>query len=90
SRYLKDGSFVRLNNLSLGYQINTEKLGIRKWVSALRVSLTGENLLLWTKYDGYDPEVNTDRNINGVNSYGIDYLSYPKAKSFIFSLNLTL
>lgn len=90
SRYLKDGAYLRMNNLSLGYQVNTERLGIRKYVSALRISLTGENLLLWTKYDGYDPEVNTDRNINGINSYGIDYLSYPKAKSFIFSLNLTL
>jgi len=90
SRYLKNGAYLRMNNVSLGYQINTDRLGIRKWVSGLRIAITGENLLLWTKYDGFDPEVNIDRNINGINSYGIDYLSYPKAKSVIFSLNLTL
>jgi iron complex outermembrane receptor protein len=42
-----------------------------------------------TKYDGFDPEVNADRQINGVLSYGIDFLSYPKARSIIFGLNAT-
>ncbi len=89
SRFLKDGSFFRLNNLALGYTVNTRSLPIGKYISSLRVSLTGQNLFVATKYDGYDPEVNTDRTINGISSYGIDYLSYPKAKSFIFSLNIT-
>lgn len=89
SRYLKDGSYLRLNNLAIGYTFNTARLGIHKWISALRVSLTGQNLLLFTKYDGYDPEVNTDRTINGISSYGIDYLSYPKARSFIFGVTLS-
>lgn len=89
TRYLKDGAFFRLNNLALGYNVNTKALGINKWVSALRLSVTGQNLWVMTKYDGYDPEVNTDRTINGISSYGIDYLSYPKAKSVIFGLNLT-
>ena len=88
SRYLKDGAFFRLNNLTLGYNINPKALGINKWISTVRLSATGQNLWLITKYDGYDPEVNTDRTINGISSYGIDYLSYPKAKSFIFGLNL--
>lgn len=89
SRFLKDGSFFRLNNLALGYTVNTKSLPIGKYISSLRVSFTGQNLFVATKYDGYDPEVNTDRTINGISSYGIDYLSYPKAKSFIFSLNIT-
>lgn len=89
TRYLKDGAFFRLNNLALGYNVNTKALGINKWVSAIRLSVTGQNLWVITKYDGYDPEVNTDRTINGISSYGIDYLSYPKAKSVIFGLNLT-
>ena len=89
TRYLKDGSFLRLNNLSLGYQINTEKLGISKFISKARLSVTGQNLWVMTNYDGFDPEVNKDNSINGVLSYGIDYLSYPKAKSFIIGLNLT-
>lgn len=89
SRYLKDGSFFRLNNLAIGYTLNTRTLPIGKYISSLRLSLTGQNLFVATKYDGYDPEVNTDRTINGISSYGIDYLSYPKAKSFIIGLNIT-
>ncbi|MFM7091653.1 MAG: SusC/RagA family TonB-linked outer membrane protein [Bacteroidota bacterium] len=89
TRYLKDGSFFRLNNLSLAYDVNTSKLGLDKWISQFRVYVTGQNLMLWTKYDGYDPEVNTDRTINGISSYGIDYLSYPRAKSILFGLNLS-
>jgi iron complex outermembrane receptor protein len=89
SRYLKNGAYLRLNNLALGYNFNTRNLGIGKWVSSLRLSLTGQNLFVLTSYDGYDPEVNIDRQINGVQSYGIDYLSYPKARSFIFGLQVS-
>lgn len=89
TRYLKDGAFLRLNNLSLNYTFNTEALGISKYVKGLNLSVTGQNLWLSTKYDGYDPEVNNDRSISGISSYGIDYLSYPKAKSVIFGLNVT-
>jgi iron complex outermembrane receptor protein len=89
SRYLKDGAYLRLNNISLGYNFNTTNLGISKWVSAIRLSVTGQNLFVITKYTGYDPEVNIARNINGVSSYGIDYLSYPKAKSIIVGLNFS-
>ncbi|MFM7019847.1 MAG: SusC/RagA family TonB-linked outer membrane protein [Aquirufa sp.] len=89
TRYLKDGSFLRLNNVTLGYQFDTQKLGINKFISGARLSVTGQNLWVQTNYDGYDPEVNKDNSINGVLSYGIDYLSYPKAKSIIIGLNLT-
>lgn len=89
TRYLKNGAFLRLNNLALGYNFNTKALGINRWVSNLRLSVTGQNLLVITDYNGYDPEVNTDRTINGISSYGIDYLSYPKAKSVIIGLNVS-
>jgi iron complex outermembrane receptor protein len=89
TRYLKNGSYLRLNNLSLGYNLNTRALGIGRWASAVRISITGQNLFVITDYDGYDPEVNIDRNIGSVSSYGIDYLSYPKARSFIFGLNVS-
>jgi len=78
-----------LNNLSIGYNFNPKKLGLGKWVNAMRVSLTGQNLFVITPYDGYDPEVNTDRTVNGISSYGIDYLSYPKARSFLLGFNVT-
>lgn len=87
TRYLKDGAFLRLNNVAVGYNFNTTALGISKWVPTIRLSATGQNLFVITKYNGYDPEVNLDRNIDGFTSYGMDYLSYPKARSFIISLN---
>ncbi|RYY62959.1 MAG: SusC/RagA family TonB-linked outer membrane protein [Chitinophagaceae bacterium] len=89
SRFLKDGRFFRLNNLSVGYSFNTKNLGLSKWVNAMRLSLTGQNLFVVTPYNGYDPEVNTNRNVNDFTSYGIDYLSYPKARSFLLSFNVT-
>lgn len=89
TRYLKDGAFIRLNNATLGYSFDTQKLGINKWISTARLSVTGQNLWIATAYDGFDPEVNKDSQIGGISSYGIDYLSYPKAKSVIFGLNLT-
>ena len=89
SRYLKDGSYFRLNNLSLGYNLKPALLNLSRWCSGIRLSVTGTNLWLSTKYNGYDPEVNTDRSINGISSYGIDYLSYPKAKTVLFGLKLT-
>ena len=89
SRYLRDGAYLRLNNASLGYNFNTKKLGINNWVSAVRLSVTGQNLFVSTKYNGYDPEVNIDRAINGISSYGIDYITYPKARSVIFALNFS-
>jgi iron complex outermembrane receptor protein len=89
TRYLKNGSYLRMNNMTLGYNFNPRGLGINKWVSSLRLSITGQNLFVITDYNGYDPEVNAERNINDVISYGIDYLSYPKARSIIFGLNLS-
>ena len=89
TRYLKDGAFVRLNNTTLGYSFDTQKMGINKWISTARLSVTGQNLWIATAYDGYDPEVNKNASDAGISSYGIDYLSYPKAKTIIFGLNLT-
>jgi iron complex outermembrane receptor protein len=89
TRFLKNGAFLRLNSLALGYNFNVRSLGINRWVNSLRLSVTGQNLFLITDYDGYDPEVNADRPIDGVTSYGIDYLSYPKARSIIFGLNVS-
>lgn len=89
SRYLKDGAYLRLNNLALGYSFDTRNTALGKAINSIRLSVTGQNLFVITKYDGFDPEVNTDRTINGISSYGIDHLSYPKARSVVFGLNVT-
>ncbi len=89
SRYLKNGSFFRLNNATLGYSLSPKLIGMGRWIQGIRLSATGQNLFVITKYDGYDPEVSTDRTVNGISSYGIDYLSYPKPRTFVLGLNLT-
>lgn len=89
TRYLKDGSFFRMNNASLVYNVDTKSIGCAKWLEELRVSVTGQNLFVITDYDGYDPEVNQDSSNSGIQSFGIDKNSYPKARAFVFGLNLT-
>lgn len=88
-RFLKDANFFRLNNVSIGYNFNPKALGLSKWVQSMRLSITGQNLFVITPYNGYDPEVNTDRTIAGISSWGIDYLSYPKARSVLVGLNVS-
>ncbi|WP_237390572.1 SusC/RagA family TonB-linked outer membrane protein [Fulvivirga sediminis] len=89
TRYLEDASFLRLNNLTLAYTFNTEDLKINGWVKSLRLSVTGQNLFVITDYSGYDPEVDVKSNSGGYQSYGIDYLGYPKSRSIVFGLNIS-
>ncbi|MCK5103623.1 MAG: SusC/RagA family TonB-linked outer membrane protein, partial [Cyclobacteriaceae bacterium] len=86
TRYLEDGSFFRLNYLTFGYTFNTDALS---WLKVLRLSFTGQNLFVITDYSGYDPEVNQDKSIGGVQSFGIDHQSYPRARTYVFGLNVT-
>ena len=86
TRFLENGSFVRLQNVNLGYRFN---MGKSSTISALRVFLTGQNLFVITGYSGQDPEVNTNKSLNGVPSYGIDYTAYPRARTFTLGANLT-
>ena len=82
---IDNGAYVKLRELSISYDF-----GKIKSISNLSVSFSGRNLISWDNYKGYDPEVNTDRTSgDGVISSGIDYLSYPKARSIIFGLNLS-
>nr|WP_321358571.1 TonB-dependent receptor [uncultured Draconibacterium sp.] len=89
TRFLEDGSFLRLNNLSLGYNFNTTGLGISHWVKDLRLSFTGQNLFVITDYSGFDPEVNQDKSKGGIQSFGIDDNAYPKSRTFVVGLNVT-
>jgi TonB-dependent starch-binding outer membrane protein SusC len=86
TRYLEDGSFLRLNNATLGYNFDTKSVN---WIENLRLSVTGQNLFVITSYSGFDPEVNQDRSVNGIQSFGIDLDGYPKARTFVFGINVT-
>ncbi len=86
TRYLENGSFLRLNNATLGYTIKNFKT---KYISNARIFVTGQNLFCVTNYSGYDPEVNTNKNLSNRTSYGIDMSSYPKARTFVFGVNVS-
>lgn len=85
SRFIEDGSFLRLSNATLGYTVNVSNI---KWLSKLRFSVTGNNLFIITDYSGYDPEVNADHSSGGVPSIGIDWTTYPKARTVVFGVNV--
>lgn len=79
SRWLEDGSYLRLDNLSVGYNFNTENISL---IKNARIYVTGKNLLLITDYSGYDPEFNT-------RAVGIDYLAYPRPTSYLLGGSIT-
>ena len=79
--WLEDGSFLRLENVTVGYNFHFEKV---KYIESVRLSLTGNNLLLITPYSGIDPELN----LSGGNGFGGDNGIYPRTRSFAFGLNV--
>ena len=80
---IEDGSFLRLNNLTLGYTLPTSTLRSIH-MSKLRLYLTANNLAIITNYSGYDPEVSVR---NSPLTPGLDYSAYPKSRVFIFGIN---
>jgi len=88
TRYLENGSFLRLNNATLGYNLRSNKIGSSA-IQNIRLSITGQNLFTITDYSGYDPEVNTGSTVGEIQTFGIDRFTYPRARTFLFSLNVT-
>ncbi|MCH7859666.1 MAG: SusC/RagA family TonB-linked outer membrane protein [Candidatus Marinimicrobia bacterium] len=82
-RWIEDGSFIRLQNVTLGYTFNTDRF------NKLRLYVSADNLFVLTKYTGYDPEINTFAS-GTVPSLGIDYTNYPRARTFTVGLNIGL
>ncbi len=81
-RFIEDGSFIRLQNVTVGYSFDTA------WFRTLRVYLSADNLFVLTDYTGYDPEVNTYAEMRGVSTMGMDYTNYPRARTFTVGLNI--
>ena len=81
--YLEDGSYIRFDNVTLGYSFNTINI---KNISKIRLSLTANNLALFTKYTGLDPELNVD----GKNGFGTDSGIYPRTMGAALGVNITL
>lgn len=88
TRYLEDGSYLRLNNASLGYTLSPSELGWKTTsFNNIRLFVTGQNLFVITDYSGFDPEVNQGSSIDGVESFGIDRRTYPSARTFLIGIN---
>lgn len=79
SRWIEDGSYLRLDNVSIGYTFNTENI---PFLQRARLYVTGQNLFVLTDYTGFDPEVRTNTNQGGAAPIGIDYLAYPRPRVF--------
>ena len=88
SRFLEKGDFFRIQNLNLGYQVPLDEGSA---FDSLRLSLTGQNLFLFTDYSGLDPEVSVNpagyELLNGLPTAGMDWTAYPRARTFTLGLS---
>lgn len=92
SRWIQDASYLRLSSLTIGYRL-PEQIGLRR----ARVYASGQNLLTFTPYDGYDPEVNTNVTGRGLGfrslarpTRGVDYTSYPRPRTITLGVQIGL
>lgn len=85
SRFLEKGDFIRLANMNLSYAFDLKNKSAFKTLS---VFASGQNLALWSKYSGIDPEVNVDKSINGIPSRGFDYTQYPRPTVITIGANI--
>ncbi|NDV83985.1 TonB-dependent receptor [Bacteroides sp. 51] len=85
SRWVEDGSFLRVKNVTLSYEFDRRLLS-KIQLNRLQVYASANNLLTWTKYKGFDPEVNQYG--GAATTQGIDWGTYPQVRSFVFGLNV--
>jgi TonB-dependent starch-binding outer membrane protein SusC len=86
SRFLESGNYLKLTNATLSYALGN----VGRIFKGINVYVTGQNLFVITKFSGFDPEVNVDKNVNGVPSVGIEYIPYPSARTVTFGVNFSL
>jgi TonB-linked SusC/RagA family outer membrane protein len=89
TRFLEDGSYLRLKNVQLGYKLSSETLN-RLRISSMRFFISAQNVFTITKYTGQDPEMATSANsaLDGAKAVGIDWGTYPSARTFTAGVNL--
>jgi iron complex outermembrane receptor protein len=86
SRFLESGNFFKLRNASVSYNFGN----YGKYIKNLNAFVSGNNLLVFTKFTGFDPEVNIDKGSNNYPSRSIEYLPYPTARTFSVGVNFSL
>lgn len=87
SRFIEDGSYVRLRNVTFAYNLPKSLISKVK-LSNVRLYVTGQNLLTFTKYSGWDPEVNADDVVTNI-ALGYDFYTTPQAKTIMGGLNIS-
>ena len=88
TRYIEDGSYLRVKNITLGYSV--PKQVIERWkIENLRVYMNIQNLYTFTKYSGYDPEVGASTKDSSGLTFGVDNGRYPSPMTCSFGVNLT-
>lgn len=85
SRVVEDGSYLRLKTVNLSYRFSKDIVDKLK-INSLEVYASGQNLVTWTDYSGFDPEVSVERSLI---TPGIDYSAYPIQRTFSFGLNVS-
>jgi TonB-linked SusC/RagA family outer membrane protein len=91
SRFIEDGSYMRVKNIIVGYTIPTTTLNslTNGYVSKIRVYFLTQNPLTFTKYTGYDPEIAVRTGINSSLGSGIDFGQFPAARTFMGGIQFT-
>lgn len=84
NRFVEDGSYLRVKNVELAYDLPVQQVGI-SWLQNLRIYASAQNLLTFTKYSWWDPEVNSNGGENST-AQGYDFYGYPIARSFTFGI----
>lgn len=87
SNFIEDGSYIRLNYLTLGYDLSSLVRG--NVINGLRLSVTGSNLLILTKYTGSNPQINANTNSGGTGGMGIDNYPIPQTRGINLTVNAT-
>ena len=88
SRYIEDGSYARLKNVTLGFNLPKEWIQ-QMGISVFRLYVSGTNLWTLTKYTGFDPEISSFKKQGNYGASGIDLSGYPSQQTFSVGLNLT-
>lgn len=86
TRFLESGNYFKLRNATLSYRVGD----VGKYVKGMTAFVTGNNLIVITKFSGFDPEVNIDKSSNNYPSRSIEYIPYPTARTITVGVNFSL
>jgi iron complex outermembrane receptor protein len=77
---------MKMGNATISYSVGN----IGKAIKGANIFLTGQNLFILTDFTGFDPEVNVSKPLNGIPSFGMEYIPYPPARTITLGINFTL